>query len=146
MPEPELILCDTTVVGLLDRALAHPEMLAAWPDASRQRLDNAVLAVSVITLAETRAGWLHAGWGERKVASAELRLSAYASIPVDRGALDVWPELSAASLSRGWNVSHNDLWIAATAIAHELPLASCDGDHVRIERDDLELIHLPVRS
>ncbi len=144
MPEPELILCDTSVVAVLDRAIAQPELLEAWPDAARERLDHAVLAMSVITLAETRAGWLHANWGERRVAAAQLRLSSYASIPVDRGALDVWPALSAASRSRGWNASHNDLWIAATAIAHQLPLASCDRDHTRIERDDLELIHLPV--
>lgn len=144
MAEPELILCDTSLVGVLDRAAARPDSIGHWPADVRDRLDQSVLAISVVTEAEVRAGWLHGKWGERRIANAELRLRAYAAIPVDRGALDVWPGLSAAGLGGGWNVSHNDLWIAATAISHALPLASCDGDHRRIEHDGLELIFLPV--
>lgn len=66
------------------------------------------------------------------------------SIPVDGEALHTWPELSAAGLRGGWNLSHNDLWIAATAISVGVPLASCDGDHLRIDDDRLDLIFLPV--
>lgn len=144
MPDTELIICDTSVVGVVERAATKPERIAHWPDEDRSRLDGAVLAISVVTEAEVRAGWIYAGWGERRTAAAELRLFAYVSIPVDRRVLDVWPELHAAGRASGWNVGHNDLWIAATAIALGLPLASCDSDHQRIEDERLDLLYLPV--
>ena len=144
MGKPEVILCDTSLVGVIDRSAGDPTRIAHWPPRDRDRLDRAVLAISVVTEAEVRAGWTYASWGERRVADAELRLRAYVSVPVDRATLDEWSRLSAANKSGGWNISDNDLWIAATAIAHGLPLATSDGDHHRIAEQSLELLFYPV--
>lgn len=143
MVDPEVIVCDTSLVGVLDRAAADPERTAHWVDAIRSRLDRAVLAISVVTDAEVRAGWRYAGWGAPRIAAAELRLLAYLAIPVDRGALDAWSELSAECKRRGLSMSDNDLWIAATAVSRNLPLASCDTDHRRIDDPRLEVLFLP---
>jgi predicted nucleic acid-binding protein len=49
---------------------------------------------------------------------------------------ELWHEgLSAAAL----NVTENDLWIAATAIAHDLTLLTIDNDHARMRLADPRL-------
>lgn len=49
---------------------------------------------------------------------------------------ELWHEgLSASAL----NVTENDLWIAATAIAHDLTLLTLDDDHVRMQQADPRL-------
>ncbi len=142
MPEPEVIVCDTSLVAVLERASAEPIRLAHWSEDMRARLDRAVLAISVVAEAEMRAGWAYANWGRRRVAAAELRLRAYLTIPVDRDTLEAWSQLSAESKANGWNVSDNDLWIAATSLSRGLPLATCDGDQRRIVASGLEVIFL----
>lgn len=143
MADPEVIVCDTSLVGVLDRAAADTRRTAHWPEGVRSRLDRAVLAISVVTDAEVRAGWRYGGWGATRMAAAELRLLAYLAIPVDRGALGVWSELSADCKQRGLTISDNDLWIAATAMSRDLPLATCDRDHDRIDDRRLEVVFLP---
>jgi len=44
--------------------------------------------------------------------------------------------------ANGWNVSDNDLWIAAISLSRGLPLATCDGDQRRIVVPGLEVIFL----
>lgn len=144
MPEQEIIVCDTSLVAALDRAAKDPQRIGHWPDAVRSRLDSAVLAISVVSEAEVRAGWRYANWGERRVREAELRLRAYLSIPVDGDTLETWSALSAEAKRSGWNVADNDLWIAATASARGLPLATCDGDQRRVEAPGLEIIFLRI--
>jgi predicted nucleic acid-binding protein len=75
---------------------------------------------------------------------AELKLAyarKFAPNLLQRGALkgkppELWHEgLTAAALA----VTENDLWIAATAIAHDLTLLSADNDHGRMQQADPRL-------
>lgn len=53
--------------------------------------------------------------------------------------VEMWHEgLTASSLQ----VTENDLWIAATALAHDLTLVTADGDHVRMQEADPRLMIL----
>jgi hypothetical protein len=47
------MLCDTSFVGVSAKRAADPDAFA-WPHAVIKRLDNAILAVSVIILAGAR--------------------------------------------------------------------------------------------
>jgi predicted nucleic acid-binding protein len=51
--EPETIVCDTSFIGVHERAGG---VRPNWPQAVVDRLDAAVLAISVISLAEVRVG------------------------------------------------------------------------------------------
>jgi len=140
--EPETILCDTSFVGVQERGDAAT---AHWDRAVLARLDAAILAVSVFSLAEIRAGRIYAKWGQRRSDDQEARLAAFLRVPLDEDIADVYSELHAWAL-RGHATPHNDLWIAATAISRRVPLASCDGDFDRIADDfPLEHIYLPPR-
>jgi predicted nucleic acid-binding protein len=110
---PETILCDTSFIGFQERGDAAT---AHWDRAVVARLDAAILAVSVFSLAEIRAGRIYAGWRQRRCDEQEARLAAFLTVPLDEAILDVYAELHAWSL-RGHRTSHNDLWIASTAIA-----------------------------
>lgn len=65
----------------------------------------------------------------------------YAPNQLQKGALkgkppELWHEgFSAAALG----VTENDLWIAATAIAHDLTLVSVDNDHARMQQAEPRL-------
>ncbi len=136
----EVVLCDTTFVSVVQSAEKHAGIIDAWPEAVRERLDQAVKAISVIALAELRDGHIYAGWGKARRDRAEHLIAAYLLIPIDMSILDRLAQLRARRA--GWNVGDHDLWIAATAIERDWTLVSCDQDFDRV--DGLDHICLPV--
>jgi predicted nucleic acid-binding protein len=97
-------------------------------------LDNSQLpdevAVSVITYGELRAGVLAAT--ELSVQSRRLTtLQAVAELqplPIDASVADAWAELRLLIARSGRRMNVNDSWIAATALAHDVPVVSQDAD------------------
>jgi len=140
----EVVLCDTSFISRQEASLRHPERLAHWSRAVLERLDAAVLAISVFSLAEIRAGRIHAQWGQQRADAQEARLAAFLLVPLDENVLAEYSVLHAWALG-GRARNHNDLWIAATAIARGIPLASCDQHFEEIARDHaLHHIYLPA--
>jgi predicted nucleic acid-binding protein len=88
------------------------------------------LAVSVITLAELQAGVLIAtdtAIRSRRLATLRL-VSGIAPLPVDETVAEHWATLRVQLAEAGRRAGANDLWIAATAIANNLPVATQDDD------------------
>ena len=140
---PEVILCDTSFIGLQERALREPATVAHWPAEIVSRLDQALLAISIFAIAEIRAGRLYARWGQSRSDAQEARLSAFITIPLDEKILAEYVSLHAWSL-RGHTTPHNDLWVAATALARQFPLVSCDKHFEAIAAEHpLSHIYLP---
>lgn len=139
---PERLLCDTSFVGASAKRLARPGLFAHWPAETVRRIDAAILAISVITLAEARYGYLNANWGAARIDREERRLAGFLQIPLDPVAIDEWARLRVSSRQNGWNVGDNDLWIAATATARGYALVTCDSDQARIADSTLEVLHL----
>jgi predicted nucleic acid-binding protein len=87
--------------------------------------------VSAITLGELRLGVLRAGNPE----DAARRLSTYQlarqfePLQVDERVSDAWALLVANLRAAGRKVHINDSWIAATALAHSVPLVTQDADY-----------------
>lgn len=92
------------------------------------------LAVSVITVGELRAGVLAAG----DLATRDLRLATLTAalaldpVPVDEDVAGAWALLRVALRDLGRRMAVNDSWIAATAIALDVPLVTQDDDHLDI--------------
>jgi predicted nucleic acid-binding protein len=141
---PERLLCDTSFVGASAKRAAQPDRFAHWPAGIVHRIDGAILAISVITLAEARFGYLDANWGEARIGREEQRLAGFLRIPLDMPTVNEWARLKMLSKRNGWNVSDNDLWIAATASARGYALVTCDSDQARITDSNLEVLHLSV--
>jgi len=88
-------------------------------------------AVSTITLGELRLGVLQA----RTPEIASRRLTTYQlaqrlePLPVDETVSEAWALLVSQIRTAGRKAPINDTWIAATAIAHDVPIMTQDADY-----------------
>jgi predicted nucleic acid-binding protein len=98
--------------------------------------------ISAITLGELRLGVLQATNPE----AASKRLSTYQlaqrfeALAVDEAVSDAWALLVSRLRADGRKVPINDSWIAATAIAHGIPIVSQDADYD--DMPDVEVIKI----
>jgi predicted nucleic acid-binding protein len=89
------------------------------------------VAVSVITIGELRLGVLAADDGPTRARRLETLSVAETlePMPIDAPVAHAWATLRLALRDAGQRMPLNDSWIAATALAHGLPVASQDGDY-----------------
>jgi predicted nucleic acid-binding protein len=89
------------------------------------------VAVSVITVGELRLGVLAAA--DAKTRAVRLRTLSQVELldplAVDSRVAAAWAELRLALRDHGKRMPLNDSWIAATAIAHRIPVLSQDADY-----------------
>lgn len=87
-------------------------------------------AISIVTSAELRAGILVAD----DVATRNRRLATWEAsrhfsvLAVDPEVDSAWAQMRAYLAASGRRVNANDMWIAATAAAHEIPVVTQDAD------------------
>jgi predicted nucleic acid-binding protein len=98
-------------------------------DASR--FDDFEWGVSAVTLGELRLGVLQA----QNPDAASRRLSTYQlaqqfeALTVDEAVSEAWALLISRLRAAGRKAPINDSWIAATAIAHRVPIVTQDSDY-----------------
>ncbi|MGH3305806.1 MAG: type II toxin-antitoxin system VapC family toxin [Streptosporangiaceae bacterium] len=87
--------------------------------------------ISAVTLGELRLGVLQAKDPE----ASSRRLSTYQlarrfeALTIDEAVSDAWALLVSRLRAVGLKMPINDSWIAATAIAHDIPLVTQDADY-----------------
>ncbi len=98
--------------------------------------------VSVVTVGELRLGVLSAPDPETGAMRLRTLITALAADPlvVDEAVADTWAALRAQLRERRRRMPLNDSWIAATAIAHGLPVATQDDDYDEVP--GLEVVKL----
>ncbi|MQA95084.1 MAG: PIN domain-containing protein [Streptosporangiales bacterium] len=97
----------------------------------RTRFRDFEWGVCVVTLGELRTGVLMAiapEIAQRRLATYQLA-QRFEPIPVDEAVGDAWALLVSQLLQSRRKAPVNDCWIAATAIAHDIPLVTQDGDY-----------------
>ena len=116
------ILLDTDVFSYL--------MRSGDPRAATYRplIAGRTIAVSFITVAELLYGAEKRRWSEVRRADLEQRILAVVVLPFDLDLCRVYAR-TRASLPAGVTVAANDLWIAACALRHALPLISNNQRH-----------------
>lgn len=118
---------DPAGIGLLDTSV----LIAA--EEGRELRAEALpksAAISIITVGELRAGILAAPdipSRDRRLYTFE-RISGTAILPVDHRVAQIWAGMRAYLAASGERVSGNDLWIAATAAAAEMPVVTQNRD------------------
>ena len=88
------------------------------------------LAVSTVTIGELRLGVLMAEdieLRQKRLTTLQLA-SEIEPIPVDDRVAAAWAALVAELRAQGRRMPINDSWIAATAIAHDMPVVTQDAD------------------
>lgn len=92
------------------------------------------IGVSVITIGELRAGVLAATDVEtrdRRLATLTQAL-ALRPVPIDDRVADSWAKLRILLRDSGQRMPVNDSWIAATAMALDVPVVTQDDDYVAL--------------
>ena len=101
------------------------------------------LAVSVITYAELRAGVLAApdvAARSRRLTTLQL-VTEMSPLPIDPEVADQWAQLRVRLAESRRRVNVNDTWIAATALAHGVPVVTQDADFAALaEISELRVI------
>ena len=117
---PQRALADTSVFIGLEAERFDADQFA-----------NFEWGISVITLGELRLGVLQA----KEPEAASRRLSTYQlaqrfeALAIDESVADAWALLVSRLRAAGRKVQINDSWIAATAIAHHIPIVTQDADY-----------------
>ncbi len=131
MVTPQRALADTSVFIGLEAERFDADQFA-----------NYEWGISAITLGELRLGVLQA----KEPEAASRRLSAYQlaqrfeALAVDESVANAWALLVSRLRTAGRKVPINDSWIAATAIAHHIPIVTQDADYDLIS--DVEVIKI----
>lgn len=125
--QAELGLADTSVFI----AVEQDRPLAGTPPAN--------IAVSVVTIAELHLGVLAATDGPTRARRLDTltRADSLEPIAIDRSVAVAWAALRLALRDVGQRMPLNDSWVAATALAHGIPVITQDADY-----DDVPGLHV----
>jgi predicted nucleic acid-binding protein len=117
------------------RALGDTSIFVAL-EQGRQMATNTPgeLAISFVTVAELTVGVLLASTTVDRARRLETLIKARSLYPmsIDESVAAAWAELRVALRESKRKLPINDSWIAATAIAHRLPLVTRDGDYAGV--------------
>lgn len=86
-------------------------------------------AISFITLGESLAGAALGGWGVPRQRNLQIALAEYTVLESNRLVAEHFATINAFLRLEGRPPTSNDAWIAATALAYELPLVSHNRRH-----------------
>lgn len=115
------VLIDTDLLVDLEHGVGAPDVDRVLGDQER--------AISVITVSELLQG-VHRATGARRArrsAFVEHLLAGLQAIPITEPVARVHADIWAQLAKRGQVIGAHDLWIAATAIAHGLAVATGNG-------------------
>lgn len=118
----EAVLVDTDVFSFLMSGSRYAALY-------RPHVEGRLIAISFITVGELYFGAKRKNWGEAKIADLKDRLRVVTIVPYDEGVCRTYADIKADCESRGRTVGANDLWIAACAIRHSIPLVSNNFKH-----------------
>lgn len=125
----EAVVVDTDVWSLLFVSARGAGSVRATP--WREALRGRVITVSRQTQAEVLFGARVSGWSSGRLDQLHRRLADFPSLPVTAAVVEAHAKLRAECQGRGHalaqKVHMGDAWVAATAIAYDLPLAAIDG-------------------
>jgi tRNA(fMet)-specific endonuclease VapC len=123
------VVVDTSVVSYLlkSHSLARQYRLL---------LEDRILGISFMTVAELYRWPLQRQWGERKISLLMEHLADYTVLPHDDVTSWEWAKIKSI---KGHPISDSDAWIAATAICYGAPLVTHNSRHF-LHIDGLRII------
>ncbi|MFZ5496838.1 MAG: type II toxin-antitoxin system VapC family toxin [Verrucomicrobiota bacterium] len=123
MPAIGEVLLDTTVV------VAH---LRGSAGVSQHLANASVRYLSAVALGELHYGIRCSARSEENLRQLERWLQVVEVLPVSAGAAEQYGRLKDVLALAGTPIPENDLWMAAVAMEHGLPLATRDEHFLRV--------------
>lgn len=126
------LLVDTNIVSYLMKRHSISELYLP-------HLRDKVLCLSFVTIGELYLGAEKDNWGDKRKNELEEKLKNYVVLPYDKVVAECYARTVIGVQRQGLGISFPDAWIAATALAFELPLVTHNGKHF-IHVPDLKII------
>jgi len=126
------LLVDTNIVSYLMKRNPVSELYLP-------HLKDKVLCLSFVTIGELYLGAEKANWGDKKKNELEEKIKNYVVLPYDKVVAEYYARTVVGVQRQQLSISFPDAWIAATALAFELPLVTHNGRHF-INVPDLKVI------
>ena len=133
----DMVLLDTTIVSIF---LKVEKIHETRRQQIESYLGGKIALISFVTVAEMLFWAERRQWGEKKRAELDQRLRAYGVLDPSRSTAELWAETRRKCELSGKQVGAHDLWIAAAALEHDLPLVTADGDFDKVP--DLTVVPL----
>jgi tRNA(fMet)-specific endonuclease VapC len=119
----DAILVDTDVFSFLMKGTDTRAELY------KPHVKGKTIALSFITVGELFAWGVRRNWGPKKFADLEQRIKTAVVVPYDLDLCRQFGRIKAELLKAGNPVAANDLWIAACALRHSIPLVTHNAKH-----------------
>lgn len=132
MSDPEAssgaVVLDTDAFSVLHSGDERAERL-------RPVVEGCLPLLSFVTVGELLRGALNAGWGNTRRTQLQARIDAMTVLPYDEVMIRAYAQITVDAVRighpLGQAVHSNDAWIAATAVAHGVPLVSLNRRHFK---------------
>lgn len=95
----------------------------------RPHVKGKTTAVSFVTVGELFTWGVKRGWGAKKFADLERRVKSVVIVPYDLDLCRHFGQIKGALMKIGRQIPSNDLWIAACALRHSIPLVTHNAKH-----------------
>jgi tRNA(fMet)-specific endonuclease VapC len=119
----DAILLDTDVFSFLMKGTDTRAELY------KPHVKGKTIALSFVTVGELFAWGVRKNWGTKKFADLEARIKAAIVVPFDIDLCRQFGHVKAELLKIGSPAASNDLWIAACALRHSIPIVTHNAKH-----------------
>jgi len=111
-----------------------------------KHLQGKLVALSFVTVGELQFWANKRKWGARRVADLATRLRSTVIVPYDLAICETYGRLKAELQTIAKSVADNDLWIAACAVRHSIPLVTNNRKHFQFIPDLVLISEAPVAA
>jgi len=112
----------------------------------KPHLEGKLVALSFVTVGELQFWAAKRKWGAKKLADLSTRLRSTVIVPYDLAICETYGSLKAKLEVSGKVVADNDLWIAACAIRHSIPLVTNNRVHFAKIPDLVLISEAPIAA
>ena len=122
----DAILLDTDVFSFLMKGTDTRAELY------KPHVKGKTIALAFVTVGELFAWGVRKNWGAKKLADLEQRIKTAVVVPYDLELCRQFGRVKAELMKAGSPVPANDLWIAACALRHSIPLLTHNARHFQL--------------
>lgn len=111
------VIIDTNIISYLFKQDTRGELY-------RPHIEGRVGIIAAQTRAELELWMLHHNWGARRQDELRLYLQGFFLATVDEATCEAWADAVDSARRAGLPISTADAWVAATALAYDVPLVT----------------------
>ena len=119
LPHSGVVVIDTNVVSYIFKKDTRGELY-------KPHVEGRLAMIAAQTFAELERMPLKNNWGSRRHLELHTYLKKFVFVEANKEISSLWARVQVDSERAGYSISFGDCWIAATALAYDVPLVTHD--------------------